>query len=447
VKEEMSILTKEKGVNSFKMFMAYKGDWMISDEDMLNVFQAGKDLGALGLVHAENGDAIDVLSKKLIGLGITGPEGHEQSRPEELEEEATNRAITLADQVNSPVYIVHVNSKKAAQIIAKKRQEGSICFGEAIAAGLGTDGTHHYNKCWRHAAGHVMSPPLRTDPSTPGYLMDMLASGNLQTTGSDNCTFNSTQKALGKDDFTKIPNGVNGVEDRMSVIWEKGVETGKLDPCEFVAITSTNAAKIFNIYPRKGRIAVGSDADIVIWDPNLTRTISAKTHHQAVDFNIFEGMVCHGVPLYVITNGRVAVDEGDVKVTQGVGRFVPTPPYSPYIYMKVPERERVRKPKAVDREGYTAPAVDGAHTNHNAAPYMSQTVPPYYQQPRTPVGEVINSPQSANEFHSRPVTKGGHRNLQDSSFSLSGAQVDDALGTRAGIRVQNPPGGRSTGLW
>lgn len=155
---------------------------------------------------------------------------------------------------------------------------------------------------------------------------------DLQVTGSDNCTFNKDQKEMGIKDFSKIPNGVNGVEDRMSVIWEKGVEAGILDPQRFVAVTSTNAAKIFNIFPKKGCIAVGSDADIVIWNPRRTRVISAKTHHQAVDFNIFEGMECHGVPEYVIVNGRVCVDDEQLKVAQGYGKFVGTEVFPPFVY-------------------------------------------------------------------------------------------------------------------
>jgi len=163
-------------------------------------------------------------------------------------------------------------------------------------------------------------------------MMKLLAKGYLQATGSDNCTFNKEQKELGKNDFSKIPNGVNGVEDRLSVIWEKGVHSRIINLCKFVAITSTNAAKIFNLYPKKGRIAVGSDADIIIWNPDATRTISAKTHHHAGDFNIFEGMKCHGVPEVVIVKGRVCVENGTVSVTKGHGKFIEMPAYPPFIY-------------------------------------------------------------------------------------------------------------------
>ncbi|KAA0202036.1 hypothetical protein HAZT_HAZT004926 [Hyalella azteca] len=211
-------------------------------------------------------------STKLLAQGITGPEGHEMSRPEEVEAEATNRACVLSNQVGCPLYVVHVMSKSAADVLSEKRRAGYVVFGETIAASLGASGSHYRHTCWRHAAAFFCCA----------------CSGDLQTTGTDNCTFSGSQKALGKDDFTKIPYGVNGVEDRMSIVWEKGVAQGKMDPCRFVAVTSTSAAKIFNIYPKKGRIAVGSDADVVVWNPHATRVISAKTHHQAVDFNIFE---------------------------------------------------------------------------------------------------------------------------------------------------------------
>ena len=248
---------------------------------------------------------------------------------------------------------------------------------------------------------------------------------DLQLTGSDNCTFNKSQKEAGLNDFSKIPNGVNGVEDRMSVIWEKGVHSGIIDPCRFVAITSTTAAKIFNIYPRKGCIALNSDADIVIWNPNKTRTISAKTHHQAVDFNIFEGMECHGVPEYVIVNGRVCVDDEQVKVVQGHGKYIETPVFPPFVY----DIENASKLKP---------------TNNGVANDVSLS----HHTPKDEDRKVCPTPTLPDSSVATPSCRGqrpdGQRNLQDSTFSIS---EDLDVERRACIRVKNPPGGKSSGFW
>ncbi|XP_006822013.1 dihydropyrimidinase-like [Saccoglossus kowalevskii] len=425
VSQEMEVLTKDKGVNSFKTFMAYKDVFMLNDTELYHTFNRCKELRALAQVHAENGDLIAETSKKMLELGITGPEGHEMCRPEEVEAEAVNRAICIASQTSVPLYVVKVMSKSSANIIAAARKKGHIVFGEPIAASLACNGTHYWNKCWRHAAGYVLGPPLRPDTTTPGYLMDMLANDELQLTGTDNCTFNSNQKAMGKDDFTKIPNGVNGVEDRMSVIWEKGVHTGKIDPCRYVAVTSTNAAKIFNIYPRKGVIQVGSDADIVVWDPDQTRTISKDTHHQAVDFNIFEGMECHGVPVAVVCQGRLVVDEGVMHVTQGAGRFIPNPVNSPTCYSKIKRRDELNQPKAVEREAYEGPVYDPSQKIESPSP----------SDPLTHHDEDLSS---------RPTSRHGGRDLHASTFSLSGRQVDDHVCPRASHKITNPPGGKSS---
>ncbi|XP_068212830.1 dihydropyrimidinase isoform X2 [Palaemon carinicauda] len=424
VAEEMEELTNELGVNSFKMFMAYKDTWQLCDEDLLQSFKRCRELGALAQVHAENGDAIKENTKKLLDLGITGPEGHELSRPEEVEAEATNRACVLANQVGCPLYICKITSKLAATALGQNLRRGTLVWGETIAAALGTDGSHYYNPCWQHAAGHVMSPPLRNDPKTPSFLMELLDVGDLQTTGTDNCTFSASQKALGKDDFTKIPNGVNGVEDRMSVIWEKGVVSGKMDPCRFVAVTSTNAAKIFNIYPKKGRIAAGSDADIVVWNPHATRVISAKTHHQAVDFNIFEGMEVHGIAEYVVCHGRVVVEEGEVRANSGMGKYVPTPVFNPHVYGRLEERERANTPCKVERAPY-----DGPVAQLNGQGHMQE-------------GGI---PSQQDAFYTRGPTRSGGVNLHDSSFHVSGAQVNDKSPKRPSVKVNNPPGGRSSG--
>ncbi|KAF2070947.1 hypothetical protein CYY_007738 [Polysphondylium violaceum] len=358
VSRDMEILVKERGVNSFKVFMAYKGSFMVTDEEMFHIFKRCKELGAIAQVHAENGDMVHEGQKKMLEMGICGPEGHEMARPEEVEAEATNRAIMIANRVNTPVYIVHVMSKGAAEVISKHKKEGKKVYGEPIAAGLGVDGTHMWNKDWRHAAAYVMGPPIRPDPQTKEVLMDYLASGDLSCVGTDNCTFCADQKALGKDDFTKIPNGVNGVEDRMSIVWENGVNKGKLTPSEFVRATSSAAAKIFNIYPQKGRIDVGSDGDIAVWDPQATKTISASTHHHAVDFNIFEGIQVKGIATHTIVSGNVVWENNTLKTVKGSGKFVPRKPFG-CVFDGIVTRDELRNEllRKVDREPYTGPVI------------------------------------------------------------------------------------------
>lgn len=213
---------------------------MLDDSDLFETFEHCRDLGAIAQVHAENGDIIAKNTEILLNSGITGPEGHQLSRTEDVEAEATNRACVIAHQTNCPLYVVHVMSISAAEEVARNREKWgkNFIFGETLAAALGTDGHQCENKCFHHAAAHVMSPPLRPRKETPEVLMKMLAGDDLQTTGSDNCTFNKNQKELGLGDFSKIPNGVNGVEDRMSVVWEKGVHAGIIDVKRFVAVTS-----------------------------------------------------------------------------------------------------------------------------------------------------------------------------------------------------------------
>ncbi|KAG5889854.1 hypothetical protein JTB14_013260 [Gonioctena quinquepunctata] len=416
VKKDMEILCKDHSVNSFKMFMAY--DFMLSDGDLYNAFEHCQKLGALAQVHAENGSLIAKNAERLLAKGITGPEGHEMSRPEEVEAEAVNRACVIAKQVNAPLYLAHITSEKSAEILSKNVSEGLRLFGEVEASAIGITGQPRNSNM-------ITSPPIRSNSDTSYKLLGYLASDVLQLTGSDHCTFTQSQKSAGEKDFTKIPNGVNGVEDRMSVIWEKGVHAGILSPTRFVAITSTNAAKIFNVYPRKGCIAVGSDADIVIWNSTATRTISATTHHQAVDFNIFEGMQCHGVPEYVIVNGRVCLDDGQLKVVEGYGNFVETPVFAPYVYD--PSKMNELTPEKNGHE----PVEHLKISKLNIEPDF-----------------VCPSPTLPDSSVSTPSCRGsrpdGQRNIQESTFSVS-EELD--VERKSCIRVKNPPGGKSSGFW
>ena len=347
VRAEMGVLTRERGVNSFKHFMAYKGAIMVTDEDMLQSFARCRELGAIATVHAENGEIVWHLQQQLLKQGITGPEGHALSRPPEVEGEAANRVIRIAQVINTPVYIVHNSCIESVQAITRARLEGQRVYGEVLAGHLLIDESVYRHPDWSTAAAHVMSPPFRPKQHQEA-LWRGLQSGILQTTATDHCCFCAPQKAMGRDDFTRIPNGTGGVEDRMAVLWHHGVGSGRLTPNEFVRVTSTNAAQIFNLYPRKGSIGVGADADLVVWDPEGTRTISARTHHQNVDFNIFEGMTVKGVASHTISQGKVVWADGKLDAVRGAGRYVPRPTFPP-VFEALDRQNRLRAPKPVVR--------------------------------------------------------------------------------------------------
>ncbi len=347
VYEDMGILVKDYGVNSFKHFMAYKNAIMAPDETLVQSFSRCLELGAIPTVHAENGELVYFLQEEMKRKGIFGPEGHPLSRPPEVEGEAANRAIRIAQTLKVPIYVVHVSCNESLEAITRARNEGQRVYGEALAGHLEIDDSVYLNKDWESAAAHVMSPPFRPKGHQE-KLWKGLQSGNLQTTATDHCCFCADQKAAGKDDFSKIPNGTAGIEDRMAILWDSGVNTGRLTMNEFVAVTSTNAAKIFNIYPQKGAIQEGADADIVVWNPEGKRTISAKTHHQNVDFNIFEGRTVQGIPTYTLSRGRVVWDNGELKAVEGTGRYVNRPPFN-QAYAAVKKAAVLSEPHAVDR--------------------------------------------------------------------------------------------------
>ena len=328
VHKDMGTLATEEGVNSFKHFMAYKNVIMAHDEILYNSFTRALELGAIPTVHAENGELVFQLQKKFMAMGKTGPSSHPLSRPPEAEGEAANRAIRMAQVIGCPLYIVHVSTRQALEEITRARSEGYRIFGEVLAGHLLIDDSVYQHEDFEYAAAHVMSPPFR-EKSHQTLLWQGLQSGNLQTTATDHCCFCADQKAAGRDDFTLIPNGTGGVEDRMAALWTHGVNTGRLTMEEFVAVTSTNAAQIFNIYPRKGCVRERADADVVVWDPAATKTISKETHKQNVDFNIFEGMEVTGLPLYTIANGKVACNQGEIQVEKGAGNYVKRPTSQP----------------------------------------------------------------------------------------------------------------------
>jgi len=343
------------GITSFKHFMAYKGALMVNDDEMFASFRRVGDLGGLALVHAENGDVVAELQAKLLAEGNTGPEAHAYSRPPAVEGEATNRAIMIADMAGVPLYVVHTSCDEAHQAIRRARAAGKRVWGEPLIQHLTLDEGEYANPDWDHAARRVMSPPFR-DRRHQESLWAGLQSGSLSVVATDHCSFTTAQKRFGLGDFTKIPNGTGGLEDRLPMLWTHGVVTGRLTPNEFVAVTSTNIAKILNCYPQKGAVLVGADADLVVLDPAAGKTISAATQQSAIDYNVFEGRQVTGLPRFTLTRGQVAVTEGKVTTQEGHGRFVPREA-RPAVNRALGAWKELTAPRPVQRAGVPASGV------------------------------------------------------------------------------------------
>ena len=353
--DEMKTVVQDKGINTFKHFMAYKGALMVNDDEMFASFSRCAELGALPLVHAENGDVVAAMQQKLMDAGNNGPEAHAYSRPASVEGEATNRAIIIADMAGAPLYVVHTSCEQAHEAIRRARQNGMRVYGEPLIQHLTLDESEYFDKDWDHSARRVMSPPFRSKTHQDS-LWAGLASGSLQVVATDHCAFTTDQKRTGVGDFRKIPNGTGGLEDRMPMLWTQGVATGRITMNEFVAVTSTNIAKILNVYPRKGAILVGADADIVVWDPSKEKTIAASTQQSAIDYNVFEGKQVKGLPRYTLTRGKVAIDDGAVKTEEGHGQFVSREPH-PAVSKALSTWKEVTAPRRVERSGIPASGV------------------------------------------------------------------------------------------
>ena len=318
--EELARLP-EQGVTSYKLFMAYKGALMVDDETLFRTMEVAAETGALVMVHAENGDAIDVLVKQALAAGNTAPHFHALTRPPELEGEATNRAIQLSRVAGSALYVVHVSCRESVDPIAKAREQGWDVWGETCTQYFFVDYTFLERPNFE-GAKYVYTPPPRAQENQE-VLWHAVRSDILSVVSTDHCAFLwDGQKSLGKDDFSKIPNGGPGLENRLHMIHEFGVRTGRFSLNRMVELLSTNPAKLFGLYPRKGTIAPGSDADIVVFDPEKRHLVSASTHHSKVDYNLYEGTEVTGSPETVLLRGNVLVENGEFVAEQGVGRFV-----------------------------------------------------------------------------------------------------------------------------
>jgi dihydropyrimidinase len=318
--DEMKAFVRE-GVPTFKLFMAYPGVFMLDDAAIFKAMGVAADCGGMICMHAENGGAIDVIVQRALAEGKRAPKYHALTRPVTAEAEATSRAIALAEMAGTPVYIVHLSCNEALEKVREARDRGLRVYAETCPQylylslenmdGPGFDG-----------AKYVFTPPLR-EKWHQEKLWQGLAKDDLQVVSTDHCPFcMKEQKELGKDDFTKIPNGGPGIEHRVSLVYSGGVHGGKFSPNRFVQLVSTAPAKLFGLYPRKGTVAVGSDADLIVFAADEEQTISVKTHHMRVDYSMFEGTRVKGVPKTVLSRGRVIVEGGKFVGKVGAGEFL-----------------------------------------------------------------------------------------------------------------------------
>lgn len=325
--KEVNALVRD-GVTSFKLFMAYPGVFMLDDATIFKVFQSAAKQGALVCMHAENGGAIDVIVKQALAEGKTAPKYHALTRPTTAEAEATSRAIALAEMAGAPVYIVHLSCNDALQKVREARDRGLPVYAETCPQYLYLS-IENFDAPGFEGAKYVFTPPLR-EKWHQEKLWEGLRHDHLQVVSTDHCPFCfKEQKELGKGDFTKIPNGGPGIEHRMSLIFSGGVASGRFSVNRFVELVSTTPAKLFGLYPRKGTIAVGSDADLVVFDPKRKHTISAKTHHMRVDYSMFEGIQVTGMPDMVLSRGELMIEGEKFLGRAGRGQFLKRATYNP----------------------------------------------------------------------------------------------------------------------
>ncbi len=318
--EELTSLPDE-GITSYKLFMAYKGALMVDDETLFRTMEVAAQTGALVMVHAENGDVIDVLVRQALEAGNTEPLYHALTRPPEAEGEATNRAIQLAHLARAPLYVVHVTCREAVEPISRAREAGWDVWGETCIQYF-FNSLDDIAKPDFEGAKYVYSPPVR-DKSNWEVLWNAVRSDALSAISTDHCAFLwDGQKTLGKDDFSKIPNGGPGLENRLHMIHEFGARAGRISLNRMVELLATNPAKLFGLYPKKGTVAVGSDADLVVFDPEKKLTITAANQHSKTDYNLYEGTEVTGSPEVVLLRGNVLVEGDELVASPGIGQYV-----------------------------------------------------------------------------------------------------------------------------
>jgi dihydropyrimidinase len=306
--------------------MAYPGVFMLDDASIFRALLKTRENGGTICMHAENGGVIDVLVQRALAAGQKAPKYHALTRPARAEAEATHRAIALSEIAGVPIYIVHLSAAEALEMVTEARDRGLPAYAETCPQYLFLSYAN-YEEPGFEGSKYVMSPPLRA-AGNEEKLWRGLAGNDLQAVSTDHCPFCMKQKELGADDFSKIPNGAPGIETRMSLVWDGGVRTGRISINRFVELTSTSPAKIFGLFPRKGTIAPGSDADLVVFDPTKKVTLSAKTLHMKVDYNPYEGREVTGAAETVLSRGRVVVEGGKFTGKAGAGAFLKRSPRS-----------------------------------------------------------------------------------------------------------------------
>jgi dihydropyrimidinase len=318
--QEMKTLVRE-GIPTFKLFMAYPGVFMLDDASIFRAMNAAANSGGMICMHAENGGAIDVIVQRALAEGKRAPKYHALTRPTTAEAEATSRSIALAEMAGVPVYIVHLSCNEALEKVREARDRGLPTYAETCPQYLYLS-LENMDVPGFEGAKYVFTPPLR-EKWHQEKLWQGLAKDDLQVVSTDHCPFcYKEQKELGKDDFTKIPNGGPGIEHRLSLVYSGGVHGKRFSPNRFVQLVSTAPAKLFGLYPRKGTVAIGSDADLIVFDPNAEQIISAKTHHMRVDYSMFEGIRVKGVPKIVLSRGRTIIENGKFIGKPGAGEFL-----------------------------------------------------------------------------------------------------------------------------
>lgn len=448
IKGDIEHLVKEEGINSFKIFMAFKNEMMLSNEEILDVFDHCKSVGAVVHVHAENGTIIAENEKRLRAKGIRGPEAILMARPEEIEEEAVKRVCTLARHSNVPIIIDQPTSTAALEVIRSQKEKGQVVVGQASAISMVKNGSEYYNENWSKAAALVTSPPLRDEADVQDAIVEAALQDIYATVCSNHKAYcDEAKKSQGKNDFSKIPHGHNGVEERLAVIWDKLISSDKSTATKFVTLSSTNAAKMLNLWPQKGRIEASSDADVIIWNPNNVQTISSKAETESKgDTNVLDGTTLHGAPQFVIANGRVVVYEYEMNPTvNNVGaKILSSEPFPSIFYDQVQDLDDLGKVVGVEREGVdkndqenssnAGDETDG-HTDDNFGLTASRknSEPP-----------VLNKKLG---IYQRPMSAHGIRNQQDSTFSLTGGYNDEFGSPKRAVKINAPPGGSSRAFW